>query len=76
VSGRRQEICFSIPEKIEKGKSMDTKEMLEAFKQLPPATQVAVVLATLVLLVLLAVVPTLGTSILAFLVALKTLTTR
>ncbi len=55
---------------------MHLKETLEAFKQLPPATQVAVVLAALVLLVLLAVVPTLGTSILAFLVAIKALTTR
>lgn len=55
---------------------MNPKEACEEFKQLPPATQVAVVLAALVLLVLLAVVPTLGTSILAFLVALKTLTTR
>ena len=60
----------------EKGKSMTPKEAFEAFKQLPPATQVAMVFFALVLLVLLAVVPTLGTSILAFLVALKTLTTR
>ena len=55
---------------------MTPKEAFEEFKQLPPATQVVVVLAALVLLVLLAVVPTLGTSILAFLVALKTFTTR
>jgi K+ transporter len=55
---------------------MNLKDALEELKQLPPATQVAVVLFSLVLLVLLAVVPTLGTSILAFLVALKTLTTR
>lgn len=55
---------------------MHLKELLEEFKQLPPTTQVVLVLAALVLLVLLAIVPTLGTSILTFLVALKTLTTR
>jgi hypothetical protein len=55
---------------------MQLKEALEAFKQLPPATQIILVFFALALLVLLVVVPTAGTSILAFLVALKTLTTR
>jgi hypothetical protein len=62
--------------KREKGKSMNLKDMLEELKQLPPATQVALVLLALVLLLLLAFVPTVGTSILAFLIAFKTLTTR
>ena len=57
----------------EKGKSINLKEMVEELKQLPPITQVVLVLFALVLL---AFVPTLGTSILAFLVALKALTTR
>ncbi len=54
---------------------MNLKQAFEELKQLPPVTQVSVVLFALVLLLLLAVVPTLGTSIIAFLVALKTLTT-
>ena len=55
---------------------MHLKEALEEFKHLPPATQIVVVLVALGLLILLVVVPTAGTSILTFLVALKTLTTR
>jgi hypothetical protein len=55
---------------------MNVKDVLEELKHLPPATQVALVLLAVVLLVLLAVVPTMGTSILAFLIALKTLTTQ
>jgi hypothetical protein len=55
---------------------MNMKQTFEELKQLPPATQVALVLFALVLVLLLAFVPTVGTSILAFLVAFKTLTTR
>ncbi len=55
---------------------MNVKHVLEELKQLPPATQVALILLALVLLLLLAFVPAVGTSILAFLIALKTLTTR
>lgn len=55
---------------------MNEKHLLEELKQLPPATQVALVLLALVLVLLLAFVPTVGTNILAFLIALKTLTTR
>ncbi len=62
--------------KREKGKSMHLKEVLEEFKQLPPATQVVIILVVLGLFVLLVLVPTAGTSILAFLVAIKALTTR
>jgi hypothetical protein len=62
--------------KREKGKSMHLKEALEEFKQFSPATQIVLVLCALALLVLLVVVPTAGTSILAFLVAIKALTTR
>jgi hypothetical protein len=52
---------------------MHLKDLLEELKQLPPATQVAAVLCALVLLALLAMVPTPGASILTFLVALKAL---
>jgi hypothetical protein len=76
VNRRHQEICLSISEKERKRNPMNIKQTLEELKQLPPATQIAVILFALVLLVLLAVIPTLGTSIIAFLVALKTLTTR
>lgn len=55
---------------------MHLKDLLEELKQLPPATQVVVVLLALGVLVLLVLVPTAGTNILTFLVALKTLTTR
>jgi hypothetical protein len=55
---------------------MHLKETLEEFKQLPTATQVVLVLFVLVLVILLAVFPTMSTSILAFLVALKAITTR
>ena len=55
---------------------MNLKQTLEELRQLPPATQVALVLFVLVLVILLAVFPTMGTSILAFLVALKAITTR
>jgi uncharacterized protein involved in cysteine biosynthesis len=55
---------------------MNLKEVLEEFKQLSSATQVVVVLCVLVVLLLLAFVPTVGTSIIAFLMALKALTTR
>ena len=55
---------------------MNAKHVLEELKQLPPATQVALIILALVLALLLAFVPTVGTSILAFLVALKTLTMR
>lgn len=55
---------------------MHLKEALEEFKQFSPATQIVLVVCTLALLMLLVVFPTAGTSILAFLVAIKTLTTR
>jgi len=55
---------------------MNLKQVLEELKQLPPATQVALVLFVLALVLLLAFVPTMGASVLAFLVALKALTTR
>lgn len=55
---------------------MNLKQTLEELKQLPPATQVVLVLVVLALVLLLAVVPTMGTNILAFLVALKAITTR
>lgn len=55
---------------------MNMKQVLEELKQLPPATQVALVILAVVLALLLAFVPTVGTSILAFLVAIKALMTR
>jgi hypothetical protein len=55
---------------------MNLKQSLEELKQLPPATQVVLVIFALVVLLLLAFVPTMGTSVLAFLVALKAITTR
>lgn len=55
---------------------MHLKDLLEELKQLPPATQVVLVLVASGVLALVILVPTAGTSILAFLVALKALTTR
>jgi hypothetical protein len=55
---------------------MNLKHVLEELKQLPPATQVVLILFVLALALLLAFVPTMGTSILAFLMALKAITTR
>jgi hypothetical protein len=55
---------------------MSLKQLVEQLKGLSPATQVALVVFTLVIVVLLVVYPTAGTSIIAFLVALKMLITR
>lgn len=55
---------------------MHLKDLLEELKQLPPATQVVAVFVASGVLALVILVPTAGTSILAFLVALKALTTR
>ncbi|GHO94661.1 hypothetical protein KSF_047090 [Reticulibacter mediterranei] len=55
---------------------MNLQQILETVKQLPVATQVALILFVLTVLLLLAFVPTMGTSVLAFLVALKTLSSK
>ncbi len=55
---------------------MNPKQLAEGFQQLPSATQVALVILALVIVVLLVVYPTAGTSIITFLVALKVLATQ
>lgn len=55
---------------------MSLKQGGEHFKQLPPATQVALIVCMLVIVVLLVVYPTAGTSIITFLVALNMLATQ
>ncbi len=59
---------------IEEGKEVKFPQLIEQFKRLPTVTQVALVLFALVVVVLLAVYPAAGTSIIAFLVAIKMLT--
>jgi hypothetical protein len=56
-----------------KKKEMDRTHWLEEFKQLSPFTQVALVLFALAMVLLLMAFPTSGTSIIAFLAALKML---
>ena len=55
---------------------MRVKQGVEYFQHLPLATQVALIVFALVVVMLLAIYPTAGTSIIAFLVALKMLITR
>lgn len=55
---------------------MSVKQLIEHFKWLPSATQVALVILALVVVVLLVIYPAAGTSIITFLVALKMLITR
>jgi cell division protein FtsW (lipid II flippase) len=62
--------------KEEEDKHMGLKQDVEHFKQLPPVTQVALVVFALVVVVLLVVYPAAGTSLITFLVALKMLLTR
>ena len=52
---------------------MERTHWLEEFKQLSPATQVALVIFALAMVLLLVAFPTSGTSIIAFLAALKML---
>ncbi len=52
---------------------MSLKNIIEQLKHLPPATQVALVAFVLTVVVLLVFFPSAGTSIIAFLVALKML---
>ena len=52
---------------------MSFKQGLEQFKQLSPATQVALIVLVLAVVVLLVFYPASGTSIITFLVALKML---
>ncbi len=52
---------------------MERTHWLEEFKQLSPATQVALVIFALTMVLLLVAFPTSGTSIIAFLAALKML---
>jgi len=52
---------------------MDRNHWLEEFKQLSPATQIALVIFALAMVLLLVAFPTSGTSIIAFLAALKML---
>lgn len=53
---------------------MDYDHLLEQFKHLPSPTQVALVIFTLVMILLLVAFPASGTSIITFLAALKMLT--
>ena len=55
---------------------MSVRQLVEDFKQLPPATQVALVVFVLLVVVLLVFFPAAGTSMITFLVALKMLTTQ
>jgi hypothetical protein len=50
---------------------MQPKQLIKEFKQLAPATQVALIAFALALIVLLVVFPAAGTSIITFLVALR-----
>ena len=52
---------------------MNLEHLTDQFKQLSPATQVALVVFALVVVVLLVLYPAAGTSIIAFLVAFKML---
>ena len=52
---------------------MSFKHGIEQFKQLSPATQVALIVFVLAVVVMLVFYPAAGTSIIAFLVALKML---
>lgn len=52
---------------------MSLKSVVEQFKRLPPATQVALVVFALTVVALLVFFPSAGTSIITFLVALKVL---
>jgi hypothetical protein len=52
---------------------MDQNHWFEKFKQLSPVTQIALVILTLVMILLLVAFPTSGTSIITFLAALKML---
>ena len=54
-------------------KEIDRTRWLAAFKQLSPVTQVALVIFVLIMILLLVAFPTSGTSIIAFLAALKIL---
>jgi hypothetical protein len=55
---------------------MSVRQLVEDFQQLPPATQVALVVFVLLVVVLLVFFPAAGTSIITFLVALKMLATQ
>ncbi len=55
---------------------MNLKQAFEEFKQFPPATQLVLIVFALIMMVLLVIFPTAGTSIMTFLVALKMLTTQ
>lgn len=55
---------------------MDCKHWFKEFQQLSPVTQVTLVVFALAIVLLLAVVPTSGTSIITFLMALKMLAAR
>lgn len=52
---------------------MSLLRIVEEFKRLPPATQMALVIFALTVIVLLVFFPSAGTSIITFLVALKML---
>jgi uncharacterized membrane protein len=52
---------------------MDQNHWFEEFKQLSPATQIALVILALAMVLLLVTFPTSGTSIITFLAALKVL---
>ncbi len=55
---------------------MNPKQLVEDFQQLSPATQVALVVFALVVIVLLVVFPAAGTTLITFLVGLKMLLGR
>ena len=55
---------------------MSFKSVIEQFKQLSPATQVALIVLVLGVVILLVIYPAAGTSIITFLVALKMLGTH
>lgn len=55
---------------------MSPKLSIEQFKQLSPATQIALVTSITVIVVLLAFFPAVGTNIVTFLIALKILITQ
>jgi hypothetical protein len=55
---------------------MSVKQLVEDFQQLPPATQVALVVFMLLVVVLVVFFPAAGTSIITFLVALKMLASQ
>jgi hypothetical protein len=55
---------------------MDLKYLTEQFKRLTPITQIALIILALVVIALVIYYPTAGSSIIAFLIALKTLFTK